>query len=100
MNYVLLTFLGYVLSGLVDISQRNKKSKRTPEKFDLKFFIKDNYWRYLFSLALSACLISIYHVSVMDFEEQIYEDLFAVAVGFSPDLIISYLKRKFGFLKS
>jgi hypothetical protein len=99
MNYVLLTFLGYVLSGLVDISQRNKKSKRTPEKFDLKFFIKDNYWRYLFSLALSACLISIYHVSALDFDEQVHEDLFAVAVGFSPDLIISYLKRKFGFLK-
>jgi hypothetical protein len=28
-----------------------------------------------------------------------YEDFFAVAVGFCPDLVIGWLKRKFDFLK-
>jgi hypothetical protein len=100
MNYFILTLLGYILSGLVDVSQRNKKSKRTPDKFSWKFFIKDNYERYLISGAISLCLIVIYQKASFDFEEQTYEDLFALAVGFSPDLIISWLKRKFGFLKS
>ena len=100
MNYAILTLLGYILSGLVDIAQRNKKSKRTPEEFSLKFFIKDNGFRYLYSFMISACLIGIYHISAIDFEEQVYEDFFAIAVGFSPDIIIAYFKRKFGFLKS
>ena len=99
MNYFILTLLGYILSGLVDVSQRNKKSKRTPDKFSWKFFIKDNYERYLISGAISLCLIVIYQKASFEFESQTYEDLFALAIGFSPDLVISYLKRKFGFLK-
>ena len=100
MNYILLTLLGYILSGLVDIAARNKKSKRTPDKFSFKFFLRDNYERYGISFCLSGVLIIIYHFTAFDFEEQLHEDLFAIAVGFSPDLIIAFLKRKFGFLKN
>lgn len=96
-NYYILTFLGFILSWLVDVSQRNKASRRTPHKFSIAFFLSDNWERILFSALISATLIQIYHYMDIDLGE--YEDFFAVAVGFAPDLVIGWLKRKFDFLK-
>lgn len=96
-NYFTLTLLGFILSWLVDIAQRNKESKRTPNKFSLRFFIEDNWDRMLLSALISATLIYIYHLTELELGE--YEDLFAIAVGFAPDLVVGWLKRKFGFLK-
>ena len=96
-NYFTLTLLGFILSWLVDIAQRNKKSRRTPDKFSLKFFFTDNWDRILLSALISATLISMYHIMELELNE--YEDLFAIAVGFAPDMVVGWLKRKFGFLK-
>ena len=96
-TYFSLTLLGFLLSFVVDIAQRNKKSKRTPAKFSPVFFVKDNAWRFFFSACISALLISIYHIGSFDMAD--YEDFFAVAVGFAPDTVIAWLKRRFGFLK-
>jgi hypothetical protein len=97
MTLFYLTALGFALSVVIDIAQRDKKSKRSPEKFCLMFFIRDNYMRIGYSAVTSAIVIMIYHVGSFDLTE--YEDYFAVAAGFCPDLIIGWLKRKFGFLK-
>ena len=97
MTLFYLTALGFALSVVIDIAQRDKKSKRSPNKFSLIFFIKDNYMRIGYSAAISAILILIYHKGSFDLNE--YEDYFAVAVGFAPDLVIGWFKRKFGFLK-
>jgi hypothetical protein len=96
-TYYTLTALGFILSFLVDVSQRNKASKRTPKKFSLWFFLEDNWDRLLISAATSIILIQMYHIMELDLAE--YEDFFAVAVGFCPDLVVGWLKRKFGFLK-
>jgi hypothetical protein len=96
-TYYTLTGLGFILSFLVDVSMRNKASKRTPQKFSLWFFFEDNWDRMLISAAISVVLIQMYHVMELDLAE--YEDFFAVAVGFCPDLVVGWLKRKFGFLK-
>lgn len=96
-NYFTLTLLGFILSWLLDIAQRNKKSRRTPNDFSLKFFFTDNWDRILLSALISATLISMYHIMELELNE--YEDLFAIAVGFAPDMVVGWLKRKFGFLK-
>ena len=96
-NYFTLTLLGFILSWLLDIAQRNKKSRRTPHQFSLKFFFTDNWDRILLSALISATLISMYHIMELELGE--YEDLFAIAVGFAPDMVVGWLKRKFGFLK-
>ena len=96
-NYFTLTLLGFILSWLLDIAQRNKKSRRTPHDFSLKFFFIDNWDRILLSALISATLISMYHIMELELGE--YEDLFAIAVGFAPDMVVGWLKRKFGFLK-
>lgn len=96
-NYFTLTLLGFILSWLLDIAQRNKKSKRSPHEFSLKFFLSDNWDRMLLSFLISGTLIYMYHL--MDMELGEYEDLFAIAVGFAPDMVVGWLKRKFGFLK-
>lgn len=98
-NNLFLTLLGFALSFFIDIANRNKRSRRTPSGFSIVFFIKDNYLRYIFSGGVSLILVLIYHRTSFDFESQQYEDLFTIAVGFCPDLVISYLKRKIGFLK-
>lgn len=99
MNNFILTALGFLLSALIDIGSRNRRSKRTPEKFSFEFFAKDNIGRFVVSGLTSVCLVGIYHFASFGFESQEYEDLFAIAVGFAPDLVIGWLKRKFGFLK-
>lgn len=96
-NYFTLTLLGFLLSWLLDIAQRNKASRRTPDKFSLWFFFEDNWDRILLSAMISATLISMYHIMELELGE--YEDLFAIAVGFAPDMVVGWLKRKFGFLK-
>lgn len=96
-NYFTLTLLGFILSWLLDIAQRNKKSKRTPHEFSLKFFFADNWDRILLSFLISGTLIYMYHIMELELNE--YEDLFAIAVGFAPDMVVGWLKRKFGFLK-
>ena len=96
-NYFTLTILGFILSWLLDIAQRNKKSRRTPHIFSLKFFFTDNWDRILLSALISATLIYMYHIMELELGE--YEDLFAIAVGFAPDMVVGWLKRKFGFLK-
>lgn len=97
-NYFTLTLLGFLLSWVIDISQRDKKSRRTPERFKLMFFLKDNETRIFYSLCTSLLIILIFHYG--QFEIHGYENYFAVAVGFCPDLVIGWLKRKFGFLKN
>ncbi len=99
MTYFILTLLGFVLSVLIDIGSRNKKSKRTPVEFSWKFFYNDNVKRFLISGATSLCLVAIYHFTPFEWETLEQEALFALCVGFAPDLIISFLKRKFSFLK-
>lgn len=99
MNNFILTALGFLLSVLIDIGSRNKRSKRSPEKFSFEFFARDNIGRFAISGLTSVCLVGIYHFASFGFESQEYEDLFAIAVGFAPDLVIGWLKRKFGFLK-
>lgn len=96
-TYFTLTLLGFLLSWVLDIAQRNKKSRRTPDKFSLWFFFEDNWDRILLSAVISGILIYMYHL--MDMELGEYEDLFAIAVGFAPDMVVGWLKRKFGFLK-
>lgn len=99
MNNFILTALGFLLSVLIDIGSRNKRSKRTPHEFSFQFFAKDNLLRFVISGLTSVCLVGIYHFASFGFESQEYEDLFAISVGFTPDLVIGWLKRKFGFLK-
>ena len=96
-TYFTLTLLGFILSWVLDIAQRNKKSRRTPHEFSLKFFFEDNWDRIVLSGLISSILIYMYHIMELELGE--YEDLFAIAVGFAPDMVVGWLKRKFGFLK-
>lgn len=99
MNNFNLTALGFLLSVLIDVGSRNKRSKRTPEKFDFGFLAKDNILRFLISGLTSACIVGIYHYASFEFENKQHEEAFAILVGFAPDFAIAGLKRKFGFLK-
>ncbi|OFY66618.1 MAG: hypothetical protein A2Y71_03755 [Bacteroidetes bacterium RBG_13_42_15] len=50
---LLFAFLGIAVSLLIDSQKRDPSSKNTPEKFSLKFLLKDN-WR---TIALTALIV-------------------------------------------
>jgi hypothetical protein len=44
--------IGMLITMLIDVKQRDKKSNRTPENFSISFFIKDNILRFITTLLL------------------------------------------------
>lgn len=103
MTYLINTFLGFFIAQLYDILKRNKASERTPKKFDIKFFFRDTWQKIVFSLMLS---ISISFAIKTNIEElsAIFgflsnSKLIYFGVGFAPELILQFFKKKYNFLQ-
>ena len=54
---ILFVGLGLLLTLLLDISQRNKDSPRTPRKWSWSFFRRDNMLRFILNLLTAVVLI-------------------------------------------
>lgn len=102
---LILNLSGFLLSILVDISKRNPGSNDSPYKFNLLFFLKDNWKRLIISISLSIVLILSYNVIgaeelikyVLDISEvnEALVSLIAFGIGYAPDVFIGYIKRKY-----
>lgn len=104
-KFLIITAVFYFAALWWDILKRDKASENSPKKFDLGFFIKDNWKRLIFSLFLSLTLAvgaellkdDIFAVAGKDLEN--YNMLVFALIGAAPDLVISYAKRKTQFLQ-
>jgi hypothetical protein len=105
MIFLINTILGFVLAQLIDVLNRDKASKNSPQKFDLLFFLKDNRFKIIVSLLLSFSLslavwLNIENVAKLIGKDwTIINDLVYLAIGFAPELILQWIKKKYGFLQ-
>ena len=103
-KWILITLLSFAISLVYDISRRNKDSSSSPIKFDMVFYIKDNWVRIIVSVLLSsliAILVRIIEPEIFDVDENMSRIgiLIYVIIGSAPDLLIAYAKRNTDFLR-
>lgn len=106
MTFLLNTFLGFLLAQLWDILSRNKATATSPQKFDIGFFLKDTWKKIVVSLMLSFTMSLLLKMNFTEFAQLVGKDwtdmnnLAYIAIGFAPELLLQWLKRKVGFLQT
>jgi len=106
-NYVFIlnTVAAFFIALIWDILQRDKASRNSPKRFDISFFLHDNWLRLILSFSLSILIMLVIFANVQDAniifgsDFPVANKLIYLVVGAAPDLVISYAKRKVGFLK-
>ena len=104
-TFIYNTLLGFLIALIWDILNRSKESENTPKKFDIVFFWNDNKVRLILTFCLSLFVMLAVFFNVKDaaylFGKEWTElnNLIYIIIGAAPDLIISFAKRKVGFLQ-
>ena len=104
--FVINTLLGFFIALAWDILQRERNSKRSPTKFSLSFFWADNKLRLIFTFMLAISLMLAIYFNAKETgllfgkEWTDINNLVYIIVGSVPDLVVSFAKRKAGFLQS
>lgn len=121
LKYLFFFTVGVLTSAAVDILMRSKSSKRSPKKFSLSFFWKDNKEKFLISHGIGLLFAIANYITTPSFHwfiEHLWDafglnpeyfskferhgslDLvIAFVCGFVPDTILSYIARKKKILK-
>jgi hypothetical protein len=104
-TFIINTLLGFFIALFYDVLNRSKASESSPGKFDILFFLNDNKSRLILSLALSLALMLAIYFNVEDAalllgkEWTELNNIIYIVVGATPDLVVSFAKRKAGFLQ-
>jgi amino acid transporter len=104
-KWIIITIVCYFAALWYDILKRDKDSQKSPRRFDLVFFLKDNVNRLIFSFLLSITCAVVFWLIAPDVAKVANQDITSLGsiiyaiIGGAPDLIISYAKRKTNFLK-
>ena len=61
LGYFWFILIGYILSTLLEVTGRDKKSKATPEKWSWKFWFHDNWKRYITTILCTYILFRFYN---------------------------------------
>lgn len=106
MLFLINTFLGFLIAQVYDILNRNRNSESTPTEFKLVFFIKDTYQKIILSLILSVSISTLVWLNVGDFaklvgqEWQGLNNIVYAVIGFAPELVLQWVRKKYGILQS
>lgn len=104
--FLINTLLGFLIAQVYDVAIKRKKySDASPQKFDFGFFWKDTRSKIIVSLVLSF-LISIF-IKINDYDIatlingnwQGFNNALYGLIGFAPELVLQWLKRRYGFLQ-
>jgi len=101
MEFLINTFLGFLIMQISEVLRRDRSSNSSPVKFDILFFLKDNLVKIVLSLALSVAISLVIWMNFGDAttlfkEHELYGNLLYVAVGAVPEYILQKVKKKFG----
>jgi len=89
-GYSWFFLIGYIINFLSETTGRDVKSKNTPQKWNWKFWIKDNYKRYITTILCTYILFRFYtEMSGHDFG---YYD--AVILGLLGDGVSATIKKR------
>lgn len=102
--YLINTFLGFLIAQIYDILKRKKQGENSPKPFDVVFFVKDTWQKIALSLLLSVGISVAIHLNwgeVLDLfgTDWKLNNLVYLAVGAVPELVLQYVKKKYGFLQ-
>ena len=89
-GYIWYFFIGYLIYGLNETSNRNKESKNTPKKWYWKFWIQDNWKRYLVTI-LCTYVLYMFNTVISGNE---FSNFDAVSLGLIGDGIGATLKNR------
>lgn len=104
--FLINTLLGFAIAQVYDVLIRRKKySDASPQKFDILFFWRDTRQKIIVSLILSFLISIFIKINDVDIATLINSDwngfnnaLYGL-IGFCPELVLQWLKRKYGFLQ-
>ncbi len=89
-GFLLFYIFGYIVYGLIETSGRDKLSPNTPEKWNWKFWFKDNWRRYLTTIL---CSFILFRFS-SEMSGHPFSNFDAVAFGLIGDGIAATLKER------
>lgn len=90
LGFLWFFIIGYVIYGLNETNDRNIESENTPKKWSWKFWIGDNWKRYIVTI-LSTYIMFRFYVEIVGHEFSNFE---ALMMGMIGDGIGSKAKKK------
>lgn len=94
--------IGIILGNMAHVAVKDPTSAASPTKFNVLFFIKDNYIKIIHSLAIACGLNLALQLNIHEIEAALgfkWYNIYAIGLGLFPDATLSYLKNKFGWMQ-
>lgn len=88
--------IGFLIRAFDETSQRNKNSDKTPKKWSWKFWVNDNYKRYIVTILSTFIFFRFY----VEFVGHDLTELEALMIGLIGDDIGLTAKERLGMFKS
>lgn len=82
--------IGYIIYGLIEVSGRDVKSKNTPQKWSWKFWVNDNFKRYITTFLVTYVMFRFY----IEFSGHVFTYFEALMMGLLGDGIAATLKKR------
>ena len=96
----ILVFLGAAINFLIELSQRDIASQRTPEQFSFKFMLRDN--RHRICISFLFCIVAVIAgpgiIGMLDMNWKIpeeYSKFATILLGWGSDYLPMRIKQKF-----
>ena len=96
----ILVFLGAAINFLIELSQRDKASVRTPEQFSFMFMLRDNWHR--ISISFLFCIVAVIAgpalIKMLELNWNIpegYSRFANILLGWGSDYLPMRIKQKF-----
>jgi len=89
-SYAWFMVVGYIIYALIETSGRDKESKKTPRNWSWKFWVKDNWRRYLLTILCTYVLFRFY----TEFTGSGFNDFDALTMGLLGDGIAATAKQR------
>lgn len=106
MVFLVNIILGFLAAQLIEISTRDKQSEKSPTRFNIKFFLKDNYLKIITSLLISLTFGFFIHYNQIEITKlgefidlELPQYVYYFLIGFAPEIVLQILKNKMGLLQ-
>lgn len=91
-GYLWFFMIGYLIFGLIETTGRDVNSIKTPKKWSWKFWIKDNWRRYLLTILCSYVLFRFY----TEFSGHPFSNFDSITLGIMGDGAAATIKKRIG----
>jgi len=89
-GYLWFFIIGYIMSGLIDVTGRDVNSPHTPQKWSWKFWFYDNWRRYLTTILCTYVFFRFYN----ELSGHPFGYIDALNIGLLGDGLSSILKKR------